>query len=228
MRHVRALLMRFASLFGVTKGDGELDREIESHVQMLTDDNLRAGMSPAEARRLALARFDGVESVKEAYRDQRGLPLLETTLQDARYAVRTLGKNRSATLIGILVMALAIGANTAVFSVVHAVLLNPLPYANPDRIVTLTYRSTGGSFSGNRAQQISVPDFVDWQAQSTSFDAMAYSSTGRASVMAGTVAEYTVVSRVTDGFFRVVRRSGVKRAKCVHNIAECDWPSSFL
>jgi len=203
MRHVRALLMRFASLFGVTKGDGELDREIESHVQMLTDDNLQAGMSPAEARRLALARFDGVESVKEAYRDQRGLPLLETTLQDARYAVRTLGKNRSATLIGILVMALAIGANTAVFSVVHAVLLNPLPYANPDRIVTLTYRSTGGSFSGNRAQQISVPDFVDWQAQSTSFDAMAYSSTGRGSVMVGTVAEYTVVSRVSDGFFRV-------------------------
>src|SRR4029453_13884477 len=139
MRQLRAAFMRLASLFGSTKGDRELDREIESHVQMLTDDNLRAGLPLEEARRQGLARVDGVESVKEAYRDQRGIPLLETTLQDARYAVRTLRKNRGATLVGILVMALAIGANTAVFSVVHAVLLNPLPYANPDRIVTLTY-----------------------------------------------------------------------------------------
>src|SRR5262245_22717397 len=99
-------------------------------------------------------------------------------------------------------MALAIGANTAVFSVVHAVLLNPLPYPNPDRIVTLSDVSPS-VLSGDRAQQISVPDFDDWQAESTSFTAMSYYSSSRASVMAGPVAEYAVVARVTDGFFRV-------------------------
>jgi predicted permease len=203
MRRLRAALIRLASVFGSTKRDRDLDQELEAHVQMLTEHNVRAGMPPAEARRQALARFDGLDAVREAYRDQRGLPLLETTMQDARYALRTLGRSRGATLIGIIVMALAIGANTAVFSVVHAVLRNPLPYPNTDRIVTLTYLSSGGLATGNRARQVSVPDFLDWQAHSTSFDAMAYYSTGRASVMAGAAAEYTVVSRVTADFFRV-------------------------
>jgi putative ABC transport system permease protein len=203
MRWMRATVMRLGALFGAARRDRELEYELDSHVQMLIDDNLRAGMTPEEARRQALARFDGLESVKEAYRDRRGVPLLETTLQDVRYAVRTLGRNAGAALVGILVMALAIGANTAVFSVVQAVLLNPLPYAKPDRIVTLTYLSTGGSISGDRSYQISVPDFLDWQAQTESFEEMAYYGTGRASVMAGAVAEYAVVSRVTEGFFRV-------------------------
>ena len=203
VRHIRALLMRLGGLFGKARRDREFGRELESHLQMQMDDNLRAGMTPEEARRQALMRFDGIESVKEAYRDRRGIPLLETTLQDARYAVRTLRRNPGANMVGILIMALAIGANTAVFSVVHAVLLNPLPYANPDRIVTLTYLSTGGVASGDRSRQVSVLDFLDWQRDSTSFDSMAYHSTGRGSVMTGSVAEYAVVTRVTEEFFRV-------------------------
>jgi putative ABC transport system permease protein len=203
LRQIRALLVRLGGLVGKARRDREFEREIESHLQMEIDDNLRAGMTPEEARRQALVRFDGVESVKEAYRDRRGIPLLETTLQDARYAVRTLRRDPAATVIGILVMALAIGANTAVFSVVHAVLLNPLPYASPDRIVTLSYLSTGGAAAGDRARQVSVPDFLDWQRDSTSFDSMAYYSTGRGPVMTGSVAEYAVVTRVTEEFFRV-------------------------
>jgi len=203
MRQIRAMLMRLAGLFGRARRDRELDSEIESHLQMQIDDNRRAGMMPDEARRRALIRFGGVQSVKEAYRDRRGIPLLETTLQDGRYAVRTLRRNGGATLLGILVMALGIGANTAVFSVVHAVLLNPLPYANPDRIVTLTYVSTGGIATGERSRQVSVPDFLDWQRDSTSFDSMAYYATGRGSVIAGSVAEYAVVTRVTEEFFRI-------------------------
>ena len=138
MRQIRVVLRRLRALFGGTSDDRDLDNEIESHLQLHVDDNLRAGMTLDEARRRALVRLGGVESVKEAYRDRRSIPLLETTLQDARYAIRTLRKI-GATLVGILVMALGIGANTAVFSVVHAVLLNPLPYPDPDRIVTLTY-----------------------------------------------------------------------------------------
>jgi len=203
MRRIRAALIRLADLFRQARRDRELGNELEGHLQMQIDDNLRAGMTPDEARRQALVRFGGVESVKEAYRDRRGIPLLETTLQDVRYAVRTLHNNRGATVVGILVMALAIGANTAVFSVVHAVLLNPLPYANPDRIVTLSYLSTGGNASGERSRQVSVPDFLDWQAQNRSFESMAYYTTGRTSVMAGSVAEYAVVATVTGEFLRV-------------------------
>ncbi len=202
MSWVRATLIRLSGLFGGAKQDREFQHELDSHLQMLIDDNLRAGMRPDEARRQALARFDGIESVKEAHRDRRVIPLLETTLRDARYAVRTLARNPGVTLVGILVMALAIGANTAVFSVVQAVLLNPLPYPKADRIVTLTYGSSGG-FTGERSLAVSLPDFADWQAQAGSFEEMAYYSTGRASVMAGTVAEYAVTSRVTGGFFRI-------------------------
>jgi putative ABC transport system permease protein len=203
VRQIRAVLVRLRGFFGQAPRDREFDQELESHLHMEIDDNVRAGMTPDEARRQALLRFDGVESVKEAYRDRRGIPLLETTLQDARYALRTLRRNRGATILGILVMALAIGANTAVFSVVDAVVLNPLPYDGPDRIVTLSYISSGANGSGERSRQVSVPDFLDWQAQSTSFASMAYYATARTSVMAGSVAEYAVVSTVTDEFFRV-------------------------
>jgi putative ABC transport system permease protein len=189
-------------LFGGTPDDRDLENEIESHLQLHVDDNLRAGMSLDEARRRARVQLGGVESVKEAYRDRRSIPLLETTLQDARYAIRTLRRNRGATLVGILVMALGIGANTAVFSVVHAVLLNPLPYPDPDRIVTLTYLYSGGVATGDRSRQVSVPDFLDWQRASTSFDAMAYFSTGRGSATSSSIAEFAVITRVSDRFFR--------------------------
>jgi predicted permease len=203
VRKLRGALVRFAGLFRKRLRDGELDQELESHVQMLIDDNVRAGMTPGEARRQALARFGGIESVKEAYRDRRSIPLLETLGQDARYAARTLRKNAAATMLGILIMALGIGANTAVFSVVHAVVLNPLPYPNPERIVTLTYLSTGGLVLGDRSRQVSVPDVLDWQRESTSFDAMAYLAGGRGPVMAGSVAEYATMMRVSGEFFRV-------------------------
>ncbi len=204
MRQIRAAFMRLSGLFDRTPHDRDLENEIESNLHLQIEDNLRTGMTPDEARRQALLRLGGVESVKEAYRDRRGIPLLETALQDARYAFRTLRRHRGATLLGILVMALGIGANTAVFSVVHAVLLNPLPYQDPERIVTLTYRSTGGVATGERSRAVSVLDFLDWENASTSFDSMAYFASGRGSVMAGAVAEFAVLTRVSDGFFRAL------------------------
>jgi putative ABC transport system permease protein len=202
MRTLRAALMRVAGLFARNRRDRELDAELADHLEREIEDNLRAGMPPDEARRQALARFDGIESVKETYRDRRGIPLIETTLQDIRYALRTLRVSPGATMLGILVMALGIGANTAVFSVVYAVLLNPLPYAHPERIVSLSYAQANAGGSGDRSRQVSIPDFLDWQVQSTSFEAMAYFSSGRTSVMANSVAEYAMVTTATDGFFR--------------------------
>jgi hypothetical protein len=110
MRRLRVWLWRLGGLFGGERRDRELQNELDSHLRMEIDDNLERGMAPEEARREALLLFEGIEQVKEMYRDQRGLPLLETTWQDARYAVRTLRKNPGTTLVGILVMALAIGA----------------------------------------------------------------------------------------------------------------------
>jgi putative ABC transport system permease protein len=180
-----------------------LDDDIRDHIERETQDSIDRGMAPEEARRQAMLKFGNVALTKEDTRAVWVSRRLDEVRQDVWYAVRTLRRNGVATIAGILVMALGIGANTAVFSVVHAVLLNPLPYANPDRIVTVSYLSTGGNASGDRSRQVSVPDFLDWQAQATSFDAMAYYTRARTSVMARSVAEYAVVATVTEDFFRV-------------------------
>jgi putative ABC transport system permease protein len=180
-----------------------LDQDIKDHIERETQDNIDRGLTPEEARRQAMLKFGNVAIVKEDTRAVWIARWFDEARQDAWYALRTLRRNRGATIVGILVMAIAIGANTAVFSVVNAVLLNPLPYSNPDQIVTLSYVSTGGAASGDRSRQVSVPDFLDWQRDSKSFDSMAYYTAGRGPVMAGSVAEYAGLTRVTEEFFRV-------------------------
>ncbi len=119
---------------------------------------------------------------------------------DLKYAFRSLFKNPGFTVLAVIVMALGIGANTAVFSVVNAVLLRPLAYKNPERIVTLSPHWTKSGHSGGTS---SAPDFRDWHDQSTAFDAMAYYNNGSNAVIAGTAAEYAQVAVVSPEFFRV-------------------------
>src|SRR5260370_26464719 len=167
-----ARILRRAGLFRKARRERDLAAELESYLQMHIEDNLRVGMNAAEARRQALMKLGGVEQTKEIYRDRRGLPLLETLFQDLRYAVRMLLKNPGFTAVAVMIMALGIGANTAMFSVVNAVLLKPLAFADPDRIVTLSSlwkRSAGHG-------QVSAPDFPDCHNQSTPFEAIPYSS----------------------------------------------------
>ena len=130
---------------------------------------------------------------------------LDTTLRDIRYGLRSLRRSPGFAVLGVLIMGLGIGANTAVFSVVNAVLLRPLPYRDPDRLVTLTTRLTNGPLpSGSDiVEQISIPNFRDWEKQSSSFEAMAYYGGREAPVMAEATAEYARVGQVGPGFFRV-------------------------
>jgi predicted permease len=137
MRGLRALFLRLGGLFRKDRRDRELAAELESHLEMHIEDNMRAGMSLKEARRQALLKLGGVESAKERYRDRRGIPVLESLWQDLRFAVRILRKNPAFTAVAILTIALGVGANTAIFTVVHAVLLNPLPYPNADRLAII-------------------------------------------------------------------------------------------
>src|SRR2546421_1946796 len=135
MRQLRALLFRLAGLFHKDRRDRELSAEMHSHLQMHIEDNLRAGMNAAEARRQALIKLGCVEQTKEIYHDRRGLPLLETLFQDLRFAFRMLRKNPGFTCVAVLTLALGIGVNTAVFSLAEAFLVRPLSLPNLHRLV---------------------------------------------------------------------------------------------
>jgi predicted permease len=135
MRRLRALLKRLINLFNKETSEGEFSAEMESHLQLHIEDNLRSGMAPQEARRQALLRLGGLEQTKEIYRDRVGLPFPETLLRDFRYAARVLSKNLGFTIVAVTTLAIGIGANTAIFSVLESQLWRPLPFPDSERLV---------------------------------------------------------------------------------------------
>ncbi|MBV9769409.1 MAG: ABC transporter permease [Bryobacterales bacterium] len=157
-------------LGGTFQEEGDFAAELESHIQLHIEDNLRAGMTETEARRQALISLGGVEQTKEAYRNRRGLPLVETLWQDVCYGVRMLRKNPGFSAAAILTMALGIGANTAIFSVVKTVLLAPLLYKDPSRIVAVW---TASPARGGQSLPSSPGDFAIWKQKSGVFEDMA-------------------------------------------------------
>jgi hypothetical protein len=139
MDRIRILLSRCAALIRKQKLDADLDEELRSHIDLAVEENLRRGMSTEEARRAALREFGGVTQTREIYRVQRGLPMLETLASDLRFGLRLLVKSQGFTMVALLTLALGVGANTAVFSLINGLLLRPLPVPHAGQLVVLRY-----------------------------------------------------------------------------------------
>jgi predicted permease len=201
MRLLRGWLMRLAELFAGNSRDRDIAQELESHLQMHITDNLRQGMEPQEARREALMKLGGVTQTVENYRERRGLPWLENFWRDLRFAVRMLRKNLGFTAVAVAIMALGIGANTAMFSVVNAVLLKPLAFHEPDRIVKVASLWKKSGHLGT----VSAPDYRDWRDQSSVFEHMAYYENYDTSVTALSSTEYVQIGMTSPDIFNVFR-----------------------
>ena len=137
MRFVERIRLRLRSLFCPDHVERELGEELRFHLEQQIAEYEAANMSPEETRHAALRLFGGQEQVKEECRDRRGITLIETTLRDLGYGMRMLRKHPGFTAVAVLTLGLGIGTNTAVFSVINAVLLQPLPYPEADRLVVL-------------------------------------------------------------------------------------------
>ena len=167
MSVLRRSLSRLANFFTRRRDDNRLREEIAEHIALQTAENVRTGIAPVEARRQALLKFGAVEAMKEDYRGERGFLFLETLSQDVRFALRMLRKSPGFTAVAVLTIALGIGVNTSIFSVVNGVLLSPLPYPRPRQLAMLAEK-TRLSLS-----TVSYPNFLDWQRENRTFSSMA-------------------------------------------------------
>jgi predicted permease len=202
MRGMRAWFLRLRNFFGGARGaEQDFAAEMQSNLQLHIDENLRRGMNAEEARRDALMRLGGVAQTEEMVRDRRSLPWMESFAQDFRFAARMLMKNPGFTVTAVLILALGIGANTAMFSVVRAVLLRPLAYSQPDQIVRLASLWKKSGHQG----QVSAPDFHDWHDQSSAFERMAIYANNEMPVSVGSgasaSAEFPMATAIASDFF---------------------------
>jgi predicted permease len=205
MRHVRAALARIVGFFTRHRADDDLREELQAHLEMETAENIRRGMQPDEARRQAMLASGGLTQAAEAVRDQRGLPWLESIAADIRYALRALRHNPAFTAVVVITLALGIGANTAIFSVVRAVLLKPLPHRDGDRLVYLRHSMDG---PGGANLAFSVPEVNDLRDGARSLAGIAEFSSWTVTLQ-GDDAVRIDVGLVTGNYFEVMGLSPV-------------------
>ena len=194
------LRMRIRTLTKRKRMESELDRELRYHVERQTEENIAAGMNSREAREAASRMFGGVSQIEEECRDMRQTQYLENFVQDVRYAARMLSKSSAFTVVIVLTLALSIGANSAIFSVVHGVLLKPLPYPQAERIARVFYRS-----ASYPKFPLNPWDFLDFRARNRSFENFAM-YTRSDMQLSGTGSDPVKLSafQISSGYFRVL------------------------
>jgi len=197
----RIFIHRLAAIFRRRRLEDDMNEELRSHLEMAAEVNLRKGMSAEEARREALRGFGGVEQTKELYRDQRGLPMIETTLQDLRFGFRMLRRSPGFSILAILCLILGIGANAAVFSWIEGILFRPYPaVTHQERLLALG----GTAREEARGTLISWPDFLDLQRSCTLFDAFFVTKIMGTTLSVGDRAEVTTGSIVSANYFDAI------------------------
>jgi predicted permease len=201
---LRALGLRLLGLFRARRPEEDFAAELESHVALHTDDGIRAGLTPEEARRQALIRLGGAEQTRQAHRERRTLPWLDSLLQDTRYGLRTLRHSPGFAITAVLTLALGIGACTAIFSLVDAVLIRSLPYGDPNRLVYL--------FTPNPHVPVppdvmtpSYADFFDLKRQSHSYSDMSVFEQAAYNLSSQGSVERVGAARVDDSFFTTLQ-----------------------
>ncbi len=169
MQFLREALNRFCSFFRKHPLDHELDVGMASHIEMAIEENFQRGLSPAEARRQAFVQFGGVQQAREQHRESRGLPWLDVLMQDLRFTFRTMRRDRGFTIIAVLILAVGIGANIAVFSVVNTILLRPLPFRDPQQLVRIVEKNPK---AGESSKTYTADATQDFQQQNRSFQSV--------------------------------------------------------
>jgi putative ABC transport system permease protein len=195
------LLFRLRALFRRDAMDAEMDEELRAHFENHVEKLVASGLSREEALRRARIEFGGYEQLKEDCRDARGVSLIETLFQDLRYALRMLRNSPVFTAVAILTLALGVGANTAIFSVVDSVLLRPLPYQNPAGLVMVWEND---SQHPNPHNTVSPPDFLDWQSRNSVFAEMSALFDQRVNFTGNGLPQEVVIQDVSANFFSVL------------------------
>ena len=206
MKYLRTAISRIGGFFAGPKADDDVRDEMQAHLEMETSENVRRGMSPDEARRVALLSSGGLTQAAEAVRDQRGLPLVESLASDIKYATRSLRHNRAFTVVVVVTLALGIGANTAIFSVVRGVLLKPLPHRDGSRLVYLRQSMDG---PGGENLSFSVPETRDLRNGAKSLGALAEFSEWSMTLQREEGAERIPAGLVTGNYFEVMGLSAI-------------------
>ena len=197
MRSLRRFLTRLLNSVTRRAQDERLREEIEQHIALQTEENLRAGLSPMEARRQAMLKFGGVEVMKQDYRAERGLPLVEDLRHDLRFALRMLRKSPSFTAVAIITLALGIGANAVVFGVLNALILRPLNVPRPESLYQLERAS-------DKVGNESYPNYLDLRDRNRTFDGLAAFAIAPAALDTGGNPSHVWVYQVSGNYFDVL------------------------
>ncbi|HVQ14415.1 MAG TPA: ABC transporter permease [Vicinamibacterales bacterium] len=195
-----AIRARLRAFVGSERSDRDLNDELSFHVAMQTHANEARGMTSVDAERRARIALEGVQQLKERLHDQRSIPWFDHLRQDVTFAVRMIFRTKVVSLAVIMTFALGIGANTAIFSLIDSVLLSPLPYDSPDRIVTVEPFWTN---TGQPNTVSSAPDFRDWRERNHVFEYMAFHSGREVRIVAKGTPIFASVQLVTPDFFKV-------------------------